>query len=124
VASRPSPFEFEMAYQARVVADRIKFAIKNTEHVGNPCEFRREVLVLLLDALERLDALDRAFPNRSRKPKQQRNGTDLPPDEGGREVKMSTLLTEDEVARQLRVSVASRTNQFGFYSETDSRRHE
>jgi hypothetical protein len=29
--SRPSAFEFEIAYQTRVAADRIRFAIKQTE---------------------------------------------------------------------------------------------
>ena len=31
VESRPSPIEFEMAYQARIAIDRIRFAIKHTE---------------------------------------------------------------------------------------------
>jgi hypothetical protein len=31
VNSRPSAIEFEMAYQARVAIDRIRFAIKHTE---------------------------------------------------------------------------------------------
>jgi hypothetical protein len=34
VQSRPTPIEFEMAYQARVVIDRIRFAIKHTEQFG------------------------------------------------------------------------------------------
>ena len=29
--ARPTPMEFEMAYQARVAIDRIRFAIKHTE---------------------------------------------------------------------------------------------
>jgi hypothetical protein len=37
VKSRPSPIEFEMAYQVRVAIDRIRFAIKTTEQsAGNP----------------------------------------------------------------------------------------
>ena len=32
--SRPSPIEFEMAYQLRVAMDRIRFAIKHTEQFG------------------------------------------------------------------------------------------
>ena len=31
VRSRPSAFEFEMAYQARVAIDRIKFAINHAD---------------------------------------------------------------------------------------------
>jgi hypothetical protein len=31
LASSPSSIEFEMAYQARVAVDRIKFAIKHAE---------------------------------------------------------------------------------------------
>ena len=38
VQSRPSAMEFEMAYQARVAIDRIKFAIKHTEQFARPCE--------------------------------------------------------------------------------------
>ena len=34
VNSKPSAFEFEMAYQARTAIDRIKFAIKHTEQFG------------------------------------------------------------------------------------------
>ena len=64
--SRPSAMEFEMAYQARVVIDRIKFAIKHTEQFARPCEAMREVGLELLDALERLEALDRRFQARSR----------------------------------------------------------
>jgi hypothetical protein len=29
--SRPAPFEYELAYQARVAIDRLRFAIKHTE---------------------------------------------------------------------------------------------
>ena len=66
VRSRPSPMEFEMAYRARVAADRIKFAIKHTEHFVRPCDAMREAGLQLLDALERLEALDRRFQVRSR----------------------------------------------------------
>ena len=66
VQSRPSAIEFEMAYQSRVVIDRIKFAIKHTEQFARPCETMREVGLELLDALERLEALDRRFQARSR----------------------------------------------------------
>jgi len=66
VQSRPSATEFEVAYQSRVVIDRIKFAIKHTEQFARPCETMREVGLELLDALERLEALDRRFQARSR----------------------------------------------------------
>ena len=66
VQSRPSAIEFEMAYQARVAIDRIKFAIKHAEQFARPCETMREIGLELLDALERLEALDRRFQARSR----------------------------------------------------------
>ena len=66
VKSRPSAMEFEMAYQARVVIDRIKFAIRHTEQFSKPCIHMREAGLQLLDALERLESLDRRFQIRSR----------------------------------------------------------
>lgn len=66
VTSRPSPIEFEMAYQARVTIDRIKFAIKHTEQFSERCIHMREAGLQLLDALERLESLDRRFQIRSR----------------------------------------------------------
>ena len=74
VALRPSSIEFEMAYQARVAIDRIKFAIKHTEQFGRPCDTMREVGMQLLDALERLESLDRRFQARSRLSNRHRNG--------------------------------------------------
>lgn len=58
---RPSPIEFEMAYQARVAIDRIRFAIKHTEQFARQSDRSREVGLQLLDALDRLEALDRHF---------------------------------------------------------------
>jgi len=66
VQSRPSAIEFEMAYQARVAIDRIKFAIRHAEQFARPCEAMREAGMQLLDALQRLEALDRRFQTRSR----------------------------------------------------------
>lgn len=66
VQSRPSPIEFEMAYQARVAIDRIKFAIKHTEQFAPRTETIREAGLQLLDALERLESVDRRFQQRSR----------------------------------------------------------
>ena len=69
VRSRPSALEFEMAYQARVAIDRIKFAIKHAEQFAEPCIHMREAGLQLLDALERLESLDRRFQIRSRSPR-------------------------------------------------------
>ena len=68
VQSRPSAMEFEMAYQARVAIDRIKFAIKHTEQFARPCGTMREA------GLELLDALDRRFQVRSRMAPPPQNG--------------------------------------------------
>ena len=65
VFSRPSAIEFEMAYQARIAIDRIKFAIKHADQFGKPCDAMREAGLQLLDALQRLESLDRRFQARS-----------------------------------------------------------
>ena len=72
---RPSPIEFEMAYQARVAIDRIRFAIKHTEQFARQSDQSREVGLQLLDALDRLESLDRHFQARSRIGSLQRNGS-------------------------------------------------
>ena len=61
-----SPMEFEMAYQARVAIDRIRFAIRHTPEFGY-CQsgFWCEVGLQLLDALQRLESVDRRFQNRA-----------------------------------------------------------
>jgi hypothetical protein len=64
--SRPSAIEFEMAYQARVAIDRIRFAIKHTEQFVPRTDHTREATLQLLDALQRLETVDRAFQSRSR----------------------------------------------------------
>lgn len=64
--SRPSTVEFEMAYQARVAIDRIRFAIRHMEEFGPQSDQLREVGMQLLDALERLEGVDRRFQSRSR----------------------------------------------------------
>ena len=58
---RPSPIEFEMAYQARVAGDRIRFAIKYIEQSTQCSELVREVSLQLLDALNRFDELTATF---------------------------------------------------------------
>lgn len=75
VRLRPSALEFEMAYQARVAIDRIKFAIKHAEQPASPCHTMREIGMELLDALERLEALDRRFQVRSRIATPHKNGS-------------------------------------------------
>jgi hypothetical protein len=72
VRSRVSPAEFEMAYQARVAMDRIRFAIKHTEQFGQPCETLKEVALQLLDALQRLENADRQFQERTQSSGRQR----------------------------------------------------
>jgi hypothetical protein len=66
--SRPSPMEFEMAYQARVAMDRIRFAIKHADQFSQPSEQMREGSLQLLEALERLERVERRFQHRSRTP--------------------------------------------------------
>jgi hypothetical protein len=64
--SRPSAIEFEMAYQARVAIDRIRFAIRHTEQFCPRSGQVREVGLQLLDALQRLETVERRFQVRSR----------------------------------------------------------
>ncbi len=65
VQSRPSGADFEMAYQVRVAIDRIRFAVKQAEQLTH-ADQRREVGLQLLDAIDRLEAVDRCFQDRSR----------------------------------------------------------
>ena len=55
-----------MAYQTRIAIDRIKVAIKQTEQAGGRPEHVRQAGMLLLEALERLESIERRFQNRSR----------------------------------------------------------
>ncbi len=64
--SRPSPVEFEMAYQAKIASERIRFVIRLTDQPRFEAEHLREASLQLLDALDRLDSLDRRFQERSR----------------------------------------------------------
>ena len=63
---QPRPIEFEMAYQARVAVERIKFAIRHTEQFAPQTDPMLEVGLQLLDALQRLESVDRRFQERSR----------------------------------------------------------
>lgn len=64
VQSRPSTIEYEMAYQARIAIDRIRFAIKNIEQFARHSDQAREVTLQLVDALDRLETADRRFQSR------------------------------------------------------------
>jgi hypothetical protein len=66
VQSRPTAIEFEMAYQARVAIDRIRFAIKLTEQFAHNPQQLKEVGLHLLDALDRLESAERRFQQRFR----------------------------------------------------------
>ena len=70
---RPSAGEFEMAYQARVAMDRIRFAIKATEATREHPGGLKEAGMQLLDALDRLEAAERRFQNRWRYPDRRPN---------------------------------------------------
>jgi hypothetical protein len=62
---RPAPIAFELAYQARVAMDRIRFAIKHVEQCPHTDQMR-EAAFQLLEALERLEMADRRFQDHSR----------------------------------------------------------
>ena len=66
VLRRPSPMEFEMAYQARVAIEKIRFATKQTEQFAGHADCAQEVGLQLLDVLDRLESIDRRFQVRSR----------------------------------------------------------
>jgi hypothetical protein len=71
---RPSATEYEMAYQARVAIDRIRFAIRQTEQAGGRADQVRETAMQLLDALNRLESVERRFQQRARYSAPNRNG--------------------------------------------------
>ena len=66
--SRPSAAEFEMAYQVRVAMDRIRFVIRVVEMSSFPPDLNTEAVTQLADALDRLDAAERRFQDRWRRP--------------------------------------------------------
>jgi hypothetical protein len=61
VLIKPSPAEFEMAYQARLAVEKIRFAIKQLDSCGVKAIPLCEVSLPLLDALDRLEAAERNF---------------------------------------------------------------
>jgi hypothetical protein len=64
VRFRPSPIEFEMAYQIRVAIDRIRFAIQATDQFPWHRVLLQEAGLQLLDALDRRESAERAFQRR------------------------------------------------------------
>lgn len=66
VKFRPSPVEFEMAYQVRVAIDCIRFAIQATDQFAHHPRQLQEAGVQLLDALDRLESAERGFQRRFR----------------------------------------------------------
>jgi hypothetical protein len=66
VKIRPSPIEFEMAYQVRVAIDRIRFAIRATDQFAHYPQHLQEAGLQLLDALDRLESAERGFQQRFR----------------------------------------------------------
>jgi hypothetical protein len=66
--SRPPTIEFEMAYQARVAADRIRFVVRQIDEPARHCDQLREASMQLLDALDRLEAAERRFQDCWRNP--------------------------------------------------------
>ncbi len=64
--AQPTPMEFELAYQARVAMDRIRFAIRHTEQFAPHIDQMQEAGLQLLDALQRLETAERRFQERSR----------------------------------------------------------
>ncbi len=66
VQSWPTAMEFELAYQARVAMDRIRFAIRHGEQFAPHTDQMHETNLQLLDALQRLETAERRFQQRSR----------------------------------------------------------
>src|SRR5690348_12536985 len=59
--STPRPLEFEMAYQAKVASDRIRFAVRQIDQYQNHSNELREANLQLIDALDRLESAERKF---------------------------------------------------------------
>jgi len=64
-SSRQSSSDFELAYQARIAIERIRFALKATE-MSTSHEQLTKARFQLLDALDRLSAADHHFQQRFR----------------------------------------------------------
>ncbi len=59
--------DFEMAYQAKVAAERIRFAIRQLDEESRRVAQIRDAAMQLLDALERLESVDRRFQDEWRR---------------------------------------------------------
>jgi hypothetical protein len=59
---------FELAYQARIAIDRIRFVIRQTESLLSQSAPGREAGLQLLDALDRLQSAESHFQRLFRKP--------------------------------------------------------
>jgi hypothetical protein len=59
--TRPASVEFELAYQTRTAADRIRFAITEIDEAARHSDQIRNASLQLLDALDRLESADRHF---------------------------------------------------------------
>jgi hypothetical protein len=66
IRANPSPSEFELAYQARLAIDKIRFAVKQIEQANSNAAPLCEASLQLLDALDRLEAAERNFQRRFR----------------------------------------------------------
>jgi len=55
-----------MAYQARVAIEKIRFVIKQTEQIAGQSDQGQEIRLRFLDALDRLESIERRFQVRSR----------------------------------------------------------
>lgn len=62
LAERPS-MEFEMAYQMKVAGEKIRFVLKSIDMFGLG-SVAQEISLQLLDALQRMEDVDRRFQNR------------------------------------------------------------
>ena len=62
---RSLAIEFQLAYQARVAMDRIRYAITVIENRDTRREELRDVGLQLLDAFNRLSMAERVFQRRS-----------------------------------------------------------
>ncbi|HEX4227736.1 MAG TPA: hypothetical protein VHZ07_03635 [Bryobacteraceae bacterium] len=65
IRSIPSPVEYEIAYQARIAAEKIRFAITLIERVCDHTTETEEAQMQLLGALDRLDSVDRKVQERT-----------------------------------------------------------
>lgn len=64
ILDRPSPTEFEMAYQSRIAMEQIRFAIRQVEKHIPRQDLACETALQLADALDRLESADRHFRER------------------------------------------------------------